>query len=216
MCYTRAWRVYGAEGHRQRESFHHSVGYDWSDEEGIRIVEVLNSDITGTNAYSIIRITRDTPSQCEEDLYGQESDGVFENSRTGFITEIKESEVIYNKEKVKDAIKETISPLLDKAYSLKGAEVMYWLEQLPMTGEYDSDVHGYISKIEYSINHNNYDLKENYLDDLSEMYYYNLDLYKEEFVLDEDCYVYIDVGYFDEPHYIEVLKAPEVEDALSL
>lgn len=86
---TRTWKVYGAEGHRQRESFQKSYRYDFSnDVDGIRIIEVENSDHTGTNEYSIIRITRDTTELCEKEFFGQLSDGVFENSRTGIVEEI--------------------------------------------------------------------------------------------------------------------------------
>ena len=87
---TRAWKVYGAEGHRQRESFCSSYKYDWSDGEKIRVVEVENSDKTGTNDYSVIRITRNTSEECQEELEGQLSDGIFENSRVGVVEELRE------------------------------------------------------------------------------------------------------------------------------
>lgn len=90
MAVTRTWKVPGVEGHRQRESFSPSYKYDFSDEKvGTRIIEVENSDKTGTNDYSIIRITRNTAEECENELWGQLSDGVFENSTTGFVEEIK-------------------------------------------------------------------------------------------------------------------------------
>lgn len=88
MAVTRTWKVYGAEGHRQRESFSKSTKYDFSENGKTRIVEVINSDQTGTNEYSIIRITRDTAEECEEEFDGQLSDGVFENSRVGWFEEI--------------------------------------------------------------------------------------------------------------------------------
>ena len=83
-----AWKVYGAEGHRQRESFNKSHTYDFTEDEDIRIIEVENADITGTNDYTVIRITRNTEAECEEEFFGQLSDGVFENSRTGKIVRI--------------------------------------------------------------------------------------------------------------------------------
>ena len=86
---TRAWKVYGAEGHRQRESFCESYKYDGSNGDNVRIVEVENSDKTGTNEYSIVRITRNTAEECLQELEGQLSDGIFENSRVGVIEEIK-------------------------------------------------------------------------------------------------------------------------------
>ena len=86
---TRTWKIYGAEGHRQRESFCESYIYDLSDGENIRVVEVENSDKTGTNDYSVIRITRNTSEECQKELEGQLSDGIFENSRVGVIEELK-------------------------------------------------------------------------------------------------------------------------------
>ena len=88
MKTTRAWKVYGAEGHRQHESFGESYKYDFSENGIIRIIEVDNSDKTGTNEYSIIRITRNSFEECEQELNGQLSDGIFENSRVGKVEEI--------------------------------------------------------------------------------------------------------------------------------
>lgn len=86
---TRSWKVYGADGHRQRESFCKSYRLDFSnDRDGIRIIEVENSDKTGTNEYSIVRITGDTAESCERQLRGQITDGIFENSRVGKIEKI--------------------------------------------------------------------------------------------------------------------------------
>lgn len=65
---TRTWRVWGVNGHRQRESFEPSYKYDWTDGEKIREIEVENSDKTGTNEFSIIRITRNTAEECEAEL----------------------------------------------------------------------------------------------------------------------------------------------------
>ena len=90
---TLIWKVYGIEGHRQRESFHQSIYNDFSKGDKTRIVEVLNADKTGTHDYSIIRITRNTEKECEEELLGQLGDGVFENSRTGNVVEISEDEL---------------------------------------------------------------------------------------------------------------------------
>lgn len=85
---TRTWKVYGADGHRQRESFFNSHKYDFTEDNNIKIIEVQNSDRTGTNEYSIIKITRNTAEECLETLEGQLSDGIFENSITGEIIEI--------------------------------------------------------------------------------------------------------------------------------
>lgn len=87
---TKSWKIYGADGHRQRESFSKSYKYDFSTEaDGIRIIKVDNSDITGTNDYSVIHITRNTQEECLQELNGQLLDGIFENSRCGKIEEIK-------------------------------------------------------------------------------------------------------------------------------
>ena len=85
---TRSWKVYGADGHRQRESFGESYTWDFSHPDDVRILEVENSDKTGTNDYSIIRITRNTAKECEDELRGQISDGIWENSRVGKVEEI--------------------------------------------------------------------------------------------------------------------------------
>ena len=86
---TRAWKVYGKEGHRQRESFAPSYVHDWTnDRDGVRIVAVHNSDKTGTNDYSIIIITRGDAKECKRELKAQISDGIFENSAVGRVEEL--------------------------------------------------------------------------------------------------------------------------------
>lgn len=85
---TRAWKVFGYEGHRQRESFGPSYAWDCSEGDDVKFVAVDNSDKTGTNDYSIIRITRNTAKECEATLMGQLCDGAFENSRWGECVEI--------------------------------------------------------------------------------------------------------------------------------
>lgn len=87
MAVTRTWRVYGADGHRQKESFNASYIWNFSKGADIRIIEVLNSDVTDTNEYSVVKITRNTAEECERELYGQISDGIFENSRVGKVEE---------------------------------------------------------------------------------------------------------------------------------
>lgn len=86
---SKAWKVYGLDGHRQRESFSPSYRWDFSNDlKGVRCIEVLNSDRTGTNDYSIIIITRNTLDECEKEFDGQLYDGIFENSTTGEIEEL--------------------------------------------------------------------------------------------------------------------------------
>lgn len=88
MAVTKTWKIYGVDGHRQRESFGKSYKYDFSEGTDVRIIEVDNFDKTGTNEYSIICITRNSFGECEEELRGQLSDGIFENSRVGKVVEI--------------------------------------------------------------------------------------------------------------------------------
>lgn len=85
---TRTWKVYGANGHRQAESFNASTCYDWSDGGSVRIVSTQNADLTGTNEYSIVRITRNTAEECQREVDGQISDGIFENYNVGEVVEI--------------------------------------------------------------------------------------------------------------------------------
>lgn len=75
---TMTWKVYGRAGHRQKVSFSPS----FFTQDGI---EVINSDRTGTNAYTIIRITRRTQAECRDVFESQLSDGVFENAVVGMI-----------------------------------------------------------------------------------------------------------------------------------
>ena len=119
MAVTRTWRVYGADGHRQRQSFFESVKWDWSNErEGTRIFEASNYDRTRTHDYSLIRITRDTYEERERELWGQISDGYFENSRTGKVIEVPERKymnkylITYSRdgEKEMKAIRRAYSP----------------------------------------------------------------------------------------------------------
>ena len=85
---TRAWKVYGWYGHRQKVSFQPSFTDDLSKECDTRIIAVENADKTGTNEYTVIRITRNTAEECIEELIGQLYDGIFENVRFGEIEEI--------------------------------------------------------------------------------------------------------------------------------
>ena len=92
---TKAWKVYGANGHRQRESFHSSARFNRGHYGKICIVEVRNADWTGTHDYSIIRITADTDDRCNREFEAQLSDGVFENCRVGHCEEIESIEHWY-------------------------------------------------------------------------------------------------------------------------
>lgn len=99
MSMSVLFRVYGYDGHRQKASFGTSGIYDWSDENGTRIIEMRCADVTGTNAYAEIRITRDSLQDVLNTLEGQLSDGAFENMRYGEVFAIidnEEHEIIYN------------------------------------------------------------------------------------------------------------------------
>lgn len=85
----KTWKVYGNHGHRQRLSFEKSFKYDFSRDGDIRVIEILNSDKTGTNDYSVIRITRNTRRECADELDDQISDGIFENYNVGKVIELK-------------------------------------------------------------------------------------------------------------------------------
>lgn len=85
------YKVTGLGNHRQRESFFPS--YKFTDFEGIK-TSVLNSDVTGTNNYSILILEADTKEKIEEALDGQLYDGIFENSNFGEVIEITEKEEV--------------------------------------------------------------------------------------------------------------------------
>lgn len=92
--YTMTWRVYGRDGHRQRESFYPSTCNDWSAPYcGTRLVEVKCFDRTGTHDYVEVTITRDTKALCNREFDGQLCDGIFENSRIGLVELIKEGRI---------------------------------------------------------------------------------------------------------------------------
>lgn len=89
MAITKTFKVYGRDGHRIKESFNKSYTYDFSNDiDGTRIISVMNADITGTNEYCIVKIIRDTATDCYKELDGQITDGIFENQRTGHVEEV--------------------------------------------------------------------------------------------------------------------------------
>lgn len=86
---TRIWKVYGFwDISPQEEAYSKSFKYDWSDDGKIRILEVLNSDKTGTTDYAVVKVTRNTADECEKEICGQVWDGIFENFKTGSAIEI--------------------------------------------------------------------------------------------------------------------------------
>lgn len=75
-------------------------------------------------------------------------------------------------------IKELINLILWKAWE-NPKEASYWLEKLPMTGDYDEAVHENIDSLKYAINLYDRDYFEIIVHDLIAHYYINQDLYKE-------------------------------------
>lgn len=88
------FKVYGIPNHRQRESFYPSERQDFSTADNVRILDIFNSDRTGTNEYNILRITRETREECFDELEGQLSDGLYENSNWGGYEVIDDNELI--------------------------------------------------------------------------------------------------------------------------
>ena len=93
MKETKTFRVYGQDGRRQRLSFAPSVRFDWSEDGAVRILDVRNSDKTGTNDYTEIEITTDRRSP-ESELMAQIEDGIFEDSKTGKIVEVADGKEV--------------------------------------------------------------------------------------------------------------------------
>ena len=85
---TRTWKVYGQDGHRQKQSFGESETWDFSENGKVRIIDIVRADKTGTNDFVMVSITRDTAEECQRELDGQLSDGIFENCRYGEVEEI--------------------------------------------------------------------------------------------------------------------------------
>ena len=83
MSVMREYKVYGRDGHRLAITFEPSFKWDWTHDGDVRILECDCSDVTGTNDYAIVRITRNTVKECDKEFKGQLSDGLFENMRTG-------------------------------------------------------------------------------------------------------------------------------------
>lgn len=76
----------------------------------------------------------------------------------------------------KEEIKQEIILDLEKAYEEKN-ECRYYLEQLPMEGDYDNEVHEYINNLENEIKHQNKEDFDYYVNQLVDYYYQNQKLY---------------------------------------
>lgn len=96
-------KVFGANGHRQRESFNESHRFvDW---RGATIT-TYNSNITGTNDYTLLTVEAPNDNICKQTIDGQISDGIFENCRIGEVQAITEAEFLQLWQKQKLYIEE--------------------------------------------------------------------------------------------------------------
>lgn len=88
---VKAFRVYGKEGHRFRGSFFESRILSLSGFPAV-IMNVINSDITGTNEYSVLKFTcmfGELPNEAFEHIAEvQAYDGIFECCTIGDIVEV--------------------------------------------------------------------------------------------------------------------------------
>lgn len=87
------------------------------------------------------------------------------------IEEIKEEEKM-----TKEEIKQEIILDLEKAWESPN-EMSYWLEKLPMQGDYDESVHDCINSLKFAIMNKDKDYFESAIEDLIEHYYFNQELY---------------------------------------
>ena len=88
--FTKMYKIYGREGHRISESFHKSRDYDYSTPEKMSQIRVINGNITRQHNFIYVIVTADSPSECEHNMWGQLSDGIFENMRFEKVVEISE------------------------------------------------------------------------------------------------------------------------------
>lgn len=88
---VKAFRVYGKEGHRFRGSFFESRILSLSGFPAV-MMNVINSDITGTNEYSVLKFTcmfGELPNEAFEHMAEvQAYDGIFECCTIGDIVEV--------------------------------------------------------------------------------------------------------------------------------
>lgn len=109
----------GEKYHRNRESFFESREYDFTklddtegyhpDHLGVRNIKILNSDITGTNDYSIVIITRDNEALCDREMDGQWSDGIFENCNVSLYEPLSPEKTEYYIKRFKEHFNDTLS-----------------------------------------------------------------------------------------------------------
>ena len=73
------------------------------------ILTILNSDITGTNDYSIVIITRDNEALCDREMDGQWSDGIFENCNVSLYEPLSPEKTEYYLKRFKEHFDDTLS-----------------------------------------------------------------------------------------------------------
>lgn len=93
--------------------------------------------------------------------------------RNAMYSTIKKAEKI---KMTREEIKQEIILDLEKAYEEKN-EYRYYLEQLPMEGDYDNEVHRYIDNLENEIRHQNKEDFDYCVDQLVDYYYQNQEIY---------------------------------------
>ena len=79
-------------------------------------------------------------------------------------------------EETKEEIKQEIILDLEKAWE-NPCEANYWLEKLPMSGDYDEEIHNFIKELKYFIKHKCRDYFYSMIDDLVYYYYINQENY---------------------------------------
>lgn len=85
---TKAYKVYGRDGHRQGASFLASVSYEIRKKDTTVLIVIENADLTGTHNYSLVTIIAESAEECRDILEAQISDGYFENHHVGRVEEI--------------------------------------------------------------------------------------------------------------------------------
>ena len=88
--YMWMWKIYGAEGHRQKQSFGKTESFvTW---DGVKTF-ICREDCTGTNDYVFLGIVLDEldRERAEHNLQAQIDDGLFENSRVGKVEVLLEA-----------------------------------------------------------------------------------------------------------------------------
>ena len=91
LGFKKEWKVYGVDGHRQRESFTDSFSFNTMNGA---FIMVWNYDMTGTHEYTKVIVLAKNEKLCDEEFEAQLTDGIFENSKTGKIEVSKKTRTI--------------------------------------------------------------------------------------------------------------------------